>query len=134
MDDFDIENAWTLSGTLTTSRAADVAEALRARFPVDSTDPERECRLTIHPDTQTVDIFLRHDGWGVDSVPLDVLQMAPDARGVLRFESPYTELQEELFPQDWRFDGAGHLSMFGYHLEPDAMAQVTYDVATLSLP
>ena len=126
LDDFDFENAWILSGHLTTPHIDRIVTALHARFPVAPHDPERECRLTVDAQTHTLSVFLRHDGV-IGSLDRDLLQLAPEAQGVLRFESPYTELQEALFPQDWRFDGAGHLAIFGYHLAPDVTAQATYN-------
>ncbi|NMP24908.1 hypothetical protein [Sulfobacillus harzensis] len=121
--DFDFEYAWILSGQLTTTKAADLATLLARRFPVEPHDPERECHVTVKD--STIVIFLRYDAVIGDFLT-DLLDAAPDAQGVLRLEWPYTELQEGLFPEDWRFDGAGQVAVHDYHLEPDVVARCTY--------
>ncbi len=126
VDDFDFDIAWTLSGQLVTSQAEALATWLADRCPVEPHDFERECRVTVNPKTSTIVVSLRHDGL---IHPVDLLHAAPDAQGVLRRDWPYAELQEGVFPEDWRFDGAGHVAVFGYHLAPDVNARCTYTLS-----
>lgn len=120
IDDFDFDTAWTLSGSLTTQHAADLAALLASRFPVDPHDDERQALLLV--DATSLTISLRHDadlGATLPALIHTMLATAPDAQGAVRFEQPYTELHEALFPEEWQFDGSGHVQLHPYHLTRD---------------
>lgn len=122
-EEFDFEYGWVLSGELTTTRAQALADELMARFPVAAQDPERECQVTVNGTTLVVS--LRYDSV-IGSLVQDLVELAPDAKGMLELEWPYAEIREHVFPEDWRFDGNGQVNVYGYHLAPDTTAQHTY--------
>lgn len=105
---FAFETCLTVSGTVWTARPDALAAALRARFPVEPGDPEREFQCDpAPPDTapptdvrdsvragqQPVTCWIRHDA------PIDPADLArcvcatcPDCVGVLNVLFPYAEV------------------------------------------
>lgn len=126
IESFDYDQAFTLDGTLITTRGAALHTYLAAQFPVAPGDCERECTLTVL-DATTVSVHIRYDGAiREDDLIQQVLTAAPDAQGTLTLQWPYTELQEHTMPVDLRFL-PDRVEVFDYLLQPNATPRAIVD-------
>jgi len=119
-DPFDYDTAWTLEGTLQTQHADAIQTALHRLYALPD-DPNAERYALYDRSTpNTLTLTLRHDDYDVDSrlIIRAILDADADAFGRLTLRWPYSELQEENFPEDLVFEGQHQARLLPYALQP----------------